>query len=75
MNTDYVDDEDPLWQSQQIVKRHGTEGEKPMIGDKVHVHYTGKLLNGKKFDSSHDHKEPFVFNVGKGIAIILSNFS
>ncbi|XP_053083173.1 peptidyl-prolyl cis-trans isomerase FKBP5 isoform X2 [Pangasianodon hypophthalmus] len=53
----------------KIVKRHGTEGEKPMIGDKVHVHYTGKLLNGKKFDSSFDHKEPFVFNVGKGQVI------
>ncbi|XP_066519466.1 peptidyl-prolyl cis-trans isomerase FKBP5 [Hoplias malabaricus] len=53
----------------KIVKRHGTEGEKPMIGDKVHVHYTGKLLNGKKFDSSFDRKEPFVFNVGKGQVI------
>lgn len=73
MNSDV--DEDSLSQSPQIVKRHGKEGEKPMIGDKVHVHYTGKLLNGKKFDSSFDHKEPFVFSVGKGITVILSNFS
>uniref|UniRef100_A0A3B1IWQ5 peptidylprolyl isomerase n=1 Tax=Astyanax mexicanus TaxID=7994 RepID=A0A3B1IWQ5_ASTMX len=53
----------------KIVKRHGTEGERPMIGDRVYVHYTGKLLNGKKFDSSYDRKEPFVFNVGKGQVI------
>ncbi|XP_023589898.1 peptidyl-prolyl cis-trans isomerase FKBP5 isoform X3 [Trichechus manatus latirostris] len=53
----------------KIVKRLGTSEETPMIGDKVYVHYKGKLSNGKKFDSSHDRNEPFVFSLGKGQVI------
>jgi len=31
---------------------------------RVRVHYTGWLLNGRKFDSSLDRGRPFVFNLG-----------
>ncbi|XP_068568252.1 peptidyl-prolyl cis-trans isomerase FKBP5 [Cebidichthys violaceus] len=50
----------------KVVKRQGLDGERPMVGDKVTVHYTGKLLTGEKFDCSRDRKEAFCFNVGKG---------
>ncbi|TGL57545.1 FKBP-type peptidyl-prolyl cis-trans isomerase [Leptospira ognonensis] len=44
-------------------------GKEALRGTVVTVHYTGKLTNGKVFDSSVDRGEPFVFNLGAGQVI------
>ncbi|WP_039927832.1 FKBP-type peptidyl-prolyl cis-trans isomerase [Leptospira yanagawae] len=44
-------------------------GKEAIRGTTVLVHYTGKLTNGKVFDSSLDRGEPFSFQLGQGRVI------
>jgi peptidylprolyl isomerase len=44
-------------------------GNRAMPGNQVHVHYTGRLLDGTVFDSSRDRGEPFSFRLGVGEVI------
>lgn len=44
-------------------------GDLPQAGDKVSVHYTGKLLDGTVFDASANRGVPFEFTLGVGQVI------
>ena len=46
-----------------------TDGEKPIPGQTVMVHYTGKLMDGTIFDSS-EGKDPLSFALGRGQVIL-----
>lgn len=44
-------------------------GNQPATGQLVQAHYTGWLTDGKKFDSSRDRGQVFVFPLGQGRVI------
>jgi FKBP-type peptidyl-prolyl cis-trans isomerase len=51
-----------------IILKEGN-GATPTSGALVEAHYTGRLLDGTKFDSSVDRGKPFLFLVGTGEVI------
>ncbi|MDY0302309.1 MAG: FKBP-type peptidyl-prolyl cis-trans isomerase [Candidatus Moranbacteria bacterium] len=49
--------------------QEGTGDKVTKAGDTISVHYTGKLEDGTKFDSSVDRGTPFDFTIGQGQVI------
>lgn len=54
---------------QYIITQKNPTGKQAKNGDKVDVHYTGKLLNDTIFDSSIPKGTPFSFQLGAGRVI------
>ena len=52
-----------------FISKKAGKGAQAVAGQKVAVHYTGKLLDGTKFDSSYDRNEPIEFMLGSGQVI------
>ena len=52
---------------QYVVLKEGSGEKSPKIGQKVTVHYTGSLLDGRVFDSSVNRGEPASFVLGQVI--------
>ena len=52
-----------------VVEKQGEGEATPKPGDRVTVHYSGRLLDGQEFDSSYKRGEPIEFAVGQGQVI------
>ncbi|HEY1026700.1 MAG TPA: FKBP-type peptidyl-prolyl cis-trans isomerase [Pseudomonas sp.] len=52
----------------KVVREGPANGVRPQLSDEVKVHYEGKLVDGKVFDSSYERGQPAEFPVGGVIA-------
>lgn len=52
-----------------VITQEGTGDKVVQSGDNVKMHYTGKLEDGSKFDSSVDRGQPFDCQIGVGMLI------
>ena len=50
----------------KMILVEGSKGDTPKKGDRVLVHYEGKLSDGTVFDSSYARNSPFGVNIGLG---------
>ena len=53
----------------EYIELEAGTGAQAEAGKTVSVHYTGRLLDGTKFDSSLDRGQPITFELGKGKVI------
>lgn len=68
-NSKMAKDETTTASGLKVLVTKKTDGPKPKAGDKVTVHYTGKLTNDSVFDSSVKRNQPFSFKLGAGQVI------
>ena len=65
----YIEDnkieEVPLKSGMYYIENNTGKGKKAVSGNILTVHYTGKFINGKIFDSSYNRNIPFSFRLGE----------
>lgn len=62
-------DQAPSADGLYFIRKQEGSGQQPVAGQKVQVHYTGRFLDGTKFDSSYDRGRPIEFVLGRGEVI------
>lgn len=46
------------------------QGKEAKVGDRVTIHYIGRIEDGRIFESSYQRKKPFTFTIGKKETIL-----